>query len=60
MKRYAKIWQENINKSLFWNLNLSEKPHEGFSTDKDKIEFCKALQRKRKGIKKGIINFLEK
>ena len=55
MKRYARTWQENIKNSLFLELKL-----EGFSTDKDKIEFCKVLQRESKGIKKGIINFLEK
>ena len=56
-KNLARKYKEEPS---FWNWNLSEKPHEGFSTDKDKIEFCKALQRERKGIKKGIINFLEK
>ena len=30
---------------------LSGKPHEGFSRDEDKIEFCKRLQREREGIK---------
>ena len=55
VKRYARTWQENIKNSLFLELKL-----EGFSTDKDKIEFCKVLQRESKGIKKSIINFLEK
>ena len=61
MKRYARIWLENIKKDLFSGIeSLSEKPHEGFSTDEKKIEFCQKLQREREGVKKGYNRVLEK
>ena len=59
MKRYARIWQENIE-SFFGTKSLSEKPHEGFSTDEDKLEVCKKIQREGEGIKKGYNRVLEK
>ena len=37
MKRYARIWQENAELSLFAELNFYQKNHIRF----DKIEFCK-------------------
>ena len=35
-------------------------PHEGFSTDEEKIEFCKRLEREREGIKKECNRILQK
>ena len=61
MKKYAKVGQEDIKKNIFFGIeSLSEKPHDGFSTDEEKIEFCKKLQREREGIKEGFNRVFEK
>ena len=56
-KNLARKYKEG---SSFGIESLSEKPHECFSTDEDKIEFCKKLQREREGVKKGYTRALEK
>ena len=48
IKRYARKCKEE---SFLRIKTLSGKPHEGFSRDEDKIEFCKRLKREREGIK---------
>ena len=57
VKQYEEIRKNLARKykeeSFFGIESLLEKPHEGFSTDEKKIEFCKKLQREREGIKKG-------
>ena len=63
VKQYEEIRKNLARKykeSFFGIESLSEKPHEGFSTGEDKIEFCKKLQREREGIKKGYNKVLEK
>ena len=64
VKQYEEIRKNLARKykeeSFFGIESLSEKPHEGFSTDEDKIEFCKKLSREREGIKKGYNRVLEK
>ena len=63
VKQYEEIRKNLARKykeeSFFGIESLSEKPHEGFSTDEKKVEFCKKLQREREGIK-DIIEFLKK
>ena len=64
MKQYAEI-RKNLarkyKKASFSGIeSISEKPHEGFSTDQKKVEFCKKLQREREGINKECNRVLEK
>ena len=43
-KNFARKYTEE---SFFGTESLSEKPHESFSIDEEKIEFCKKSQRER-------------
>ena len=64
VKQYEEIRKNLARKykeeSFFGIESLSVKPHEGFSADEKKVEFCKKLQREREGIKKGYNRVLEK
>ena len=64
VKQYEEIHKNLARKykeeSFFRIESLSEKSHEGFSTDEKKVEFRKKLQREREGIKKGYNRVLEK
>ena len=64
VKQYEEIRKNLARKykgeSFFGIESSSVKPHDGFSTVEDKIEFCKKLQREREGIKKGYNRVLEK
>ena len=64
VKQYEEIRKNLARKykeeSFFGIEFFSEKPHEGFSTDEKKVEFCKKLQREREGIEKGYNRVLAK